>query len=143
MRKYSLSTDDQPVAIFSNEVETEIRNLDPTKSRKALNAIITTLESPAPESVIEKTYETCKELQQLRQGSLRIYVLLVTEIPGYTILWVFAIKKHRYRNIGKFDAQACRKLHVLREKVGESIEEFLETENALTLERLREIKSRL
>lgn len=114
VRKHSLSDVDDCVAIFTDSVAAEIKDLDATKSRAALTAIINCLESPVPESVVEKPYETCEELAQLRQGDLRLYVALVTSVPAYDVLWVLAVRKHRYRNLGKFDAEACRKVQRLR-----------------------------
>ena len=101
------------------------------------------MDSTVPESVIEKGYETCAELQQLRQGDLRIYVTLITEIDGYNLLWVFAIKKHRYRNLGKFDAQACQKVKSLRKTTAETIETYLDANNTLTVAELIKLRESL
>lgn len=141
-REHPLS-DDKGVAVFTTSALKEIKTLDTTQSRKALTGIINCLDSPVPESVIEKGYETCAELQQLRQGDLRIYVTLITEIEGYNLLWVFAIKKHRYRNLGKFDAQACQKVKSLRETTAETIETYLDANNALTVSELGELRETL
>lgn len=144
MRKHSLSDVDDGVAIFSNSATEEIRSLDATKSRSALTAIINCLESPAPESVVEKAYETCAELEQLRQGDLRLYVKLVTGIPEYDVLWVFAVRKHRYRNLGKFDAEACEKVQVLRTLTdGDQVEQYLADNDALELSDLKRFREQL
>lgn len=143
VREHSLSTDDTAVAIFHSEAEREIGRLDATDSNDALTAIINCLSHPVPESVIEKGYENCKELQQLRQGDLRLYVTLVTDIPDYTVLWVFAVKKHRYRNLQKFDARACGKVRALREISPDEIEGYLQRNEALTLEKLRQTREQL
>lgn len=144
VRKHSLSDPDDAVAIFTESVEEDIRNLDATKSRAALNAIVTCLESPAPESVVEKPYRTCEELEQLRQGNLRLYVKLVSDLPAYDVLWVFAIRKHRYRNLGKFDAEACRKVADLRTLTAtEAVDRYLADVEALTLAELRALQEEL
>jgi hypothetical protein len=136
-------SDDTGVAIFTKSVLKEISTLDKMKSEQALTAIINCLRSAVPESVIEKSYETCAELQQLRQGDLRIYVTLITHIEGYDVLWVFAIKKHRYRNLGKFDAQACAKVNQLRRMTADTVEEYLDSNNALTVSELIELRASL
>lgn len=139
-----MSNSDDSVAIFTKSVRKEIYELDPTQSRDALTAIINCLDNPIPENVIEKAYETCAELQQLRQGDLRIYVKLVTSIPGYNVLWVFAVKKHRYRNIGKYDAEACGKAEDLRVLTdATNIEAYLARNEALTVEALENLREQL
>ncbi|MFC7216188.1 hypothetical protein ACFQO4_19175 [Saliphagus sp. GCM10025334] len=143
MRWHSLSNPDDGVAIFHPKVESEIRKLDNTQARDALTAMINCLENDVPESVIEKTYETCKELQQLRQGDLRLYVLLATYVPEYNVLWVFAVKKHRYRNLGKFDARACQKANVLRKLTATRVEDYLEENEALTVDELKALRESL
>ncbi|WP_135823055.1 hypothetical protein [Halostella litorea] len=144
VREHSLSDTDEGVAIFHEKAAAEIHDLDATKSRNALSAMITCLASPAPESVVEKAYATCEELEQLRQGDLRIYVKLVTDIPEYVVLWVFAVKKHRYRNLGKFDARACRKVAAFNpiESV-DDVEAYLADQQALSVDELRDLKARL
>lgn len=144
MKRHSLSDTDEGVAIFTDSVEKEIRNLDTTRSRDALTAIINCLDSPVPASVVEKPYETCEELEQLRQGGMRLYVKLVTDVPLYDVLWVFTVKKHRYRNLGKFDVEACRKVAVLGAITDEdSVERYIDRNEALTLEELKRLRERL
>ncbi|WP_353635657.1 hypothetical protein ABSL23_17325 (plasmid) [Halobacterium sp. NMX12-1] len=143
-REHSLSDTDDGVVIFTDSAEQEIRDLDATQSRDALTAILNCLRNPVPESVIEKTYETCQELQQLRQGKLRIYCKLVTAIPGYNVLWIFAVKKHQYRNLGKFDAQACGKTAELNDITQRSkVESYLSRNQALTVPELEDLKDQL
>lgn len=141
VRKHSLTDTGESVAIFTDSVEKDVRRLDATDSREVLTALINCLESPAPESVIEKSYETCRELQQLRQGDLRIYVTLFTEVPKYEVLWVFAVKRHRYRNLGKFDAEACRKARKIR-KLTDTVEaeQYLSQRQAMTVRELRQFR---
>lgn len=144
VRKHSLSNTDEGVAIFVDPAEKEVRKLDATQSRTALTAIINCLDNDVPKSVIEKPYETCQELEQLRQGDLRIYVKLVTDLQGYTLLWIFAVKKHRYRNLGKFDARACRKVADLEEVTGvEEVETYLDGNEALTVGELKGLRGQL
>lgn len=143
-KEHSLSDTDEGIAIFTDSAEKEIGKLDPTQSRAALTAIINCLDNPVPRSVIEKPYETCRELEQLRQGDLRLYVTLIEDVPDYNILWIFAIKKHRYRNLGKFDQQACEKVRDLRNRMdSETIGSYLDRNEALTLEDLKELKETL
>lgn len=150
-RRYSLSDPTDGVAIFHPDARDEIQSLDATQSRKALTAIINCLESPAPESVIEKPYETCQELEQLRQGELRLYVKLVTDVPGYNILWIFSVKKHQYRNLGKYDARACQRVAALgditteeeAERYRKEIERYLERNDALNLDDLKQLREQL
>jgi hypothetical protein len=72
---------------------------------------------------------------------MRLYVKLFTHIPKYDVLWVFAVKKHRYRNLGKFDAQACRKVAELGDTTDEeSVEWYLDRNEALTLEELQNLR---
>lgn len=143
VRKHSLSNTDEGVAIFVDPAEKEVRKLDATQSRTALTAIINCLDNDVPESVIEKPYETCQELEQLRQGDLRIYVKLVTGLDGYTVLWIFAVKKHRYRNLGNFDARACRIVAGLDRTTNEEAEDYLSDKEMLTVEELRDLRDRL
>lgn len=141
VREHSLSDTDEGVAIFTTSAEKELRKLDSTQSYAALTAILNCLESPVPSSVIEKTYETCKELQQLRQGDLRIYCKLISNVPDYTVLWVFAVKKHQYRNLGKYDAQACKKTARLGSFTDrEQVEEYIRANEALSVDRLKKLR---
>lgn len=97
-----------------------------------------------PSSVIEKTYETCQERQQLRQGDLRIYVTLIESGPDYVVLWVFAVKKHRYRNLGKFDAEAGRRVAELKHTTTTpQVETYLENNQALSVGDLRDLREKL
>jgi len=141
VREYSLSDTDTGVAIFIESARKEIGDLDKTQSWQALTAIINCLNSPAPRTVVEKAYETCAELQQLRQGGLRLYVRLITDVDDYNVLWVFAVKKHRYRNIGKFDAKACAKVNSMDRLTGaDEVEQYLAENDALTLAELKDLR---
>ncbi|WP_440991596.1 hypothetical protein [Haloarchaeobius baliensis] len=143
-RWHSLSDRDTGVAIFTDDALKDIRKLDASDGKDALTAIINCLSNAAPESVIEKDYETCRALQQLRQGDMRLYVMLHTHLPDYNILWVFAARKHEYRNIGKFDAQACAKLQILKQNsTVDEVEQYIEANDALTASDLRELHDKL
>jgi len=144
VREHSLSNIDVGVAIFQERAEKEIHNLDSTQSRDALTAMVNCLSSSVPTSVVEKAYKTCSELEQLRQGDLRIYVKLVTDVPNYNVLWVFAVKKHRYRNLGKFDARACKKVMALESvSTPDEIEQYLADRQALTVQDLKDLRNQL
>ena len=65
---------------------------------------------------------------------------LVDDLLDYHILWIFAVKKHRYRNLGKYDQRACERLAELREKTAtEGGEPFLKRSGALTVAELKEL----
>lgn len=139
-----MSGTDEGVAVFTDSAEREVHDLDPSRSEEVLSAIINCLDSPAPESVIEKADETCEELEQLRQGGMRLYVKLVTNIPTYDVLWVFAVRKHRYRNLGKFDIRACQKVAELGSITDEeSVKRYVDRNDALTVAELKELREQL
>lgn len=139
---FTLSWDEDRVAIFTREATKNIQKKgDAEVSNALLTAVISCLQRAKPQHEIEKGYADCAELQQLRQGNWRIYCRYVHDLPEYGVLWIFAIRKHQYRNPKKFDAEACAQVEQLASltTVGQ-VEGYLDRNEAMTIEELKELR---
>lgn len=141
VRSFSLSWDEDRYVVFAEKGLSHLQNLDQGHSRTVLSCLINCLENARPQSVVEKGYQNCQELQQLRQGDWRLYVRYIGSPPGYGLLFVFAIRRHRYRNLGKFDAEACAMVERVKGLTDTSaIEGIIESNEALSVDELKELR---
>lgn len=106
-RAESRALGDDNVAVFLRPTHSSLAALDSTEQEQALGRLIELLESPAPQHHVEKPFQGCEELQQVRAGDyLRWCVHLERSLRGYNVLFVFDVVRHDYSNLEAYDERA-------------------------------------
>lgn len=138
-------SDDTNIAVLTKRFERSVRNFDRQEQIRVFKRIYRVLDSSAPHREVEKAYQDCEELQQLREGNyIRMYCRLVRNPPNYNILYVFEVDKHQGRNLQKFDESAKQAVREIEQRTTtEGVEDYLEEHNTFNSEDIGEILDRL
>lgn len=99
MRKFPLDSDDTVVEFTSGALEDVSTDIPREKRASVLNKLIEVAESPNPERYLDyfNGYQKFDNISV--NGELRMIRCIVTRLPGYNILPVFAITEHDYRRL--------------------------------------------
>jgi hypothetical protein len=139
--------DGENIAFLTPSSVDALSDFSVNKQREFLNRIITALESQAISTIIEKPFQDVDNLQQLRVGDKkRVYCLLVEDLHGYNVLFVFGWSEHKYqREKGKrhrFNEVADHHASKLKDMSEDELEEYISEGNFFTAEDLKRLRDK-
>lgn len=145
MREFPLDGDETVVEFTSNALEDVSSDIPREKRAKILDKLIEIAESPKPERYLDY-FEGCRKLGKIYvDGELRTICCIVTRLPGYNVLPVFAITEHDYRRLREHDQKAVEAIEQLSALETESdVRTYIRSRpNAFDVDGLRELRDEL
>jgi hypothetical protein len=106
VREFPLDGDETIVEFTSNALEDVPSEIPREKRERVLDKLIEVAESPKPERYVDY-FRGCEKLGKIYiDGELRTICCLVTRLPGYELIPVFAITEHDYSRLQDHDRKA-------------------------------------
>lgn len=145
MRKFPLDSDDTVVEFTSDALEDVSTDIPREKRANVLDKLIEVAESPNPERYLDY-FNGCRKFGKIHvNGELRTICCIVTRLPGYNLLPVFAITEHDYRQLREHDQKAIDAIDQLSDLETKSeVENYVQSRpNVFDVDGLCELRDEL
>lgn len=145
MRGFPLDGDETVVEFTSNALEDVSSEIPREKRERILDKLIEVTESPKPERYFDH-FEGCQNLGEIYvDGELRTICCIITRLPGYELLPVFAITEHDYSRLREHDRKAVSAVERLSKLETETeVDDYVESRpNTYSTGNLRELREEL
>lgn len=137
--------DEAVIEFTSNALEDVSSEIPREKRERVLDKLIEVTESPKPERYVDY-FRGCRKLGKIYvDGELRTICCIVTRLPGYVLLPVFAITEHDYSRLREHDHRAVSAVERLSDLETEAeVDDYVESRpNTFTATDLRELRDEL
>ena len=137
--------DETVIEFTTNALEDVTSKIPREKRGRVLDKLIEVTESPNPRRYVDY-FEGHRKLGKIYiDGEIRTICCIVTHLPGYELLPVFAITEHDYSTLQKHDKKAVSAVERLSDlETRADVEEYVENRpNTFQSEEIRELRDKL
>lgn len=145
MREFSLDGDETVVEFTSNALEDVSSDVPREKRDRVLDKLIEVTESPNPERYLDY-FRGCQKLGKVYvDGEIRTICCIVTRLPGYELVPIFAITEHDYSRLREHNRKAVSAVERLSDFETEAeVRNYVENRpNTFDTDDLRELRDEL